>query len=84
VWLVRIAIGRVVVLILAAALIYMCGRQKTMVEMLRHSQAPTKPGHNTYLAVRPEMSEANYPNFQKKGLVAGDNNDLRGSGRVSA
>jgi hypothetical protein len=81
---VGIAIGGVVVLILAAALIYMCGRQKTIGEMLRHSQAPTQPGHNTYLTMNPEMSETNFPNFQKTGLVAGDINDLQGSGRFSA
>ena len=80
---VGIVIGGVVVLILAAALIYMCGRQKTMGEMLRHSQGPTQAGHNSYVAASPGISEANYPNMQKP-LVAGDINDLRGSGRFSA
>jgi hypothetical protein len=81
---VGITIGGVVALILAAALIYMCGRQKTIRETLRHSRAPTQPGQNTYLATSPGMSEANHPTLQKTGLVAGDINDLRGSGRFGA
>ena len=32
----------------------------------------------------PGISRANYPNVQRKSLIAGDINDLRGSGRFSA
>ena len=62
-----IAIGAAVVIILAGALIYMCGRQKSLGEMLRYSQHPPNAGHNSYQAGPTGMSEANYPNMQKVG-----------------
>lgn len=63
-----IAIGAAVVLLLAAALIYMCGRQKSLGEILRHSQHPSQhPGHNSYVAGPGGVSEANYPNMHKVG-----------------
>jgi hypothetical protein len=63
-----IAIGAAVVVILAGALIYMCGRQKSLGEILRQSQHPlSHPGHNSYQAGPGGMSEANYPNVPKTG-----------------
>lgn len=59
-----IAIGGFAVLVLAAALIYMCGRQKTIKEVLRQSQLP--PLHPTsYQAASPGLSEAHYSNMHK-------------------
>ena len=64
-----IAIGAAAVVILAGALIYMCGRQKSLGEIIRHSHPPAAhPGHNSYVAgPSGGMSEANYPNMQKTG-----------------
>jgi hypothetical protein len=64
-----IAIGGAAVLVLAGALIYMCGRQKSMGDILRHSQQPPPHlGHNSYVGgPSGGMSEANYPNMQKTG-----------------
>jgi hypothetical protein len=61
---VGIAIGGFAVLVLAAALLYMCGRQKTVKEILRQSTiAPMN--HNSYQPTSSGFSEANYPNMQK-------------------
>jgi hypothetical protein len=63
-----IAIGAAAVVLLAGALIYMCGRQKSLGDIIRHSQhPPPHPGHNSYVAGPSGMSEANYPNMQKVG-----------------
>ncbi|PMD41889.1 hypothetical protein L207DRAFT_582311 [Hyaloscypha variabilis F] len=65
-----IAIGGVALLALAAALLYMCGRQKTVKDMLRQSQPP--PNHNSYQPQpsSPGFSEANYANIQKEPNMA--------------
>lgn len=61
---VGIAIGGFAVVVLAAALIYMCGRQKTVTEILnRQSMAPSN--HNSYMPATAGMSEAQYPNVAK-------------------
>ncbi|KAE9373045.1 hypothetical protein N431DRAFT_503818 [Stipitochalara longipes BDJ] len=67
---VGIAIGGFAVLALAAALLYMCGRQKTVKELLRQSQLP--PNHNSYQPQpsSPGFSEANYANMQKEPNMA--------------
>jgi hypothetical protein len=64
---VGISIGAVAVAVLAGVVIYMCGRQKTIGEVLRHSQPPP-PAHNSYQPTSPGMSEAQYPNMQKQGF----------------
>ena len=63
-----IAIGAAVVVLLAGALIYMCGRQKSLGELLRHTQhPPPQHGYNSYVAGPGGVSEAQYPNMQKLG-----------------
>ena len=74
---VGIAIGGFAVLALAAALIYMCGRQKTIKEILR--QSTMSPSHNSYQPSSPGFSEANYANVQKSPNMA-----LSGDGHYSA
>jgi hypothetical protein len=64
-----IAIGGFALLILAGALVYMCGRQKTVKEILRQSTLAA-PNHNSYQPTSPGFSEANYPNMQKTPDVA--------------
>lgn len=64
---VGIVIGAVAFAVLAGAVVYMCGRQKTIKEVLRHSHAPP-PGTNSYQPASPGFSEANYPNMQKTGI----------------
>ena len=57
-----IAIAGFAALVLAIALIYMCGRQKTLNEILhRHSEA----SHTTYRPTSTGLSEAQYPNMVK-------------------
>jgi len=63
---VGIAIGGFAVVVLAGALIYMCGRQKTVKELIRQSQPP--PAHQAYPA-SPGMSEAQYSNMQKTPMI---------------
>ena len=59
-----VAIGGFAVLVLAAALLYMCGRQKTVKEILRQSTiVPTN--HNSYQPTAFGISEAQYPNMVK-------------------
>jgi hypothetical protein len=59
-----VAIGGFAVLVLAAALLYMCGRQKTVKEILRQSTiVPTN--HNSYQPTALGISEAQYPNMMK-------------------
>jgi hypothetical protein len=59
-----VAIGGFAVLVLAAALLYMCGRQKTVKEILRQSTiVPTN--HNSYQPTALGISEAQYPNMVK-------------------
>ncbi|TVY20065.1 putative GPI-anchored cupredoxin [Lachnellula arida] len=65
---VGIAIGAVAVIALAGALIYMCGRQRTVKELLRHSQLPP-PQQPPYEANSPGMSEAHYANMYKTPAV---------------
>lgn len=75
-----IAIGAAVVVLLAGALIYMCGRQKSLGEIIRHSQAPPTH-HNSYLPGSTGMSEANYPNVHKQGhasVMSGQYSDQGG------
>lgn len=68
---VGIAIGGFALLVLAAALVYMCGRQKTVKEILRQSHLPPA-NHNSYQPPpsTPGFSEANYPNMQKEPNIA--------------
>ncbi|TVY22544.1 putative GPI-anchored cupredoxin [Lachnellula hyalina] len=61
---VGIAIGGVAVIALAGALIYMCGRQRTVKQLLRQSQPAPTP-QPSYLANSPGMSEAQYANMYK-------------------
>jgi hypothetical protein len=56
------------VLALAAALLYMCGRQKTIKEIVRQSQAPP-PNHNSYMPASPGLSEALYSNMHKSPVI---------------
>lgn len=65
---VGIAIGGVAVIALAGALIYMCGRQRTVKEILRQSQLPP-PQQPPYQANSPGMSEAHYANMYKNPAV---------------
>lgn len=59
-----ISIGAVAILVLAGSLIYMCGRQKTVTEMLnRHSMGPSN--HNSYIPSESGISEAYYRNMPK-------------------
>lgn len=74
---VGIAIGGFAVLVLAAALIYMCGRQKTIKELLR--QSTISPSHNSYQPGSPGFSEAHYANMQKPPDMS-----VSGDGRYSA
>ena len=68
-----IAIGGFALLVLAAALIYMCGRQKTVKELLRQSTHQHPSNHNSYQPTSPGLSEANYPNMQKSpNMVVAD------------
>lgn len=64
---VGIAIGAVAFAVLAGVVVYMCGRQKTIKEVLRHSHRPP-PGTDSYQPASPGFSEANYPNMQKTGV----------------
>lgn len=59
---VGIAIGGFAVLVLAAALIYMCGRQKTVNEILRHSNVPPS-APASYQPNSPGITEVKYPNL---------------------
>jgi hypothetical protein len=68
---VGIAIGGVAVLILAGALIYMCGRQKTVTEIL-HRQSMPPSNHNSYMPSAAGMSEAQYPNVIKSPAITND------------
>jgi hypothetical protein len=81
---VGITIRSLAVFILAGLLIYMHRRQKKPGEILQSSQIPSQAEHSSYVAPRPGMSEANYPNMQKEGFVAGGISDLRGCGRFNA
>ncbi|KAG9232013.1 hypothetical protein BJ875DRAFT_98988 [Amylocarpus encephaloides] len=63
-----IALGGFAVLVLAAALMYMFGRQKTMKEIFRQSQLPP-PNHNSFQPTPPGFSESHYPNMQKASMV---------------
>lgn len=68
---VGIAIGGVAVLVLGAALAWMCGRQRTVKEIMRQSQMPPQHNpnnHNSYQASTAGMSEAHYSNMQKTPL----------------
>jgi len=69
---VGIAIGGVAVLVLAAALIYMCARQKTVKDILRQSNIPTN--HNSYQPQpgSPGLSEANYMQKEPNMAVSRD------------
>jgi hypothetical protein len=49
---------------LGAALLYMCGRQKTIKDILRQSTISAS-NHNSYQPTSPGLSEANYSNMQK-------------------
>jgi hypothetical protein len=62
---VGIAIGAFALALLAGVVIYMCGRQKTINQVLRHSQ---QPRNDNYQPGSPGISEANYPNMQKTGF----------------
>ena len=75
---VGIVIGAVAFACLAGAIMYMCGRQKTIKEVIRHSQRRPVPGTEAYQPASPGFSEANYPNMQKTGV-----NSLM-SGRLSS
>jgi hypothetical protein len=66
---VGIAIGAFAVIVLAAALIYMCGRQKTVTEILnRQSMAPSN--HNSYQPAVTGVTEAQYPNMLKSPAIS--------------
>ncbi|KAG9244717.1 hypothetical protein BJ878DRAFT_55859 [Calycina marina] len=58
-----IAIGGVFGLILAAAVIYMCGKQKSMSDILHRQSAVPNP--TVYHPASPGFAEANYPNINK-------------------
>ena len=66
---VGIAIGAFAVLVLAAALLYMCGRQRTIKEIVRQSQPPP-PNHNSYMPSSPGLSEAHYSNMHKSPMMS--------------
>ncbi|KAM3086830.1 hypothetical protein ACMFMG_000953 [Clarireedia jacksonii] len=69
-----IVIGGVAVLVLGAAVIYMCGRQRTMKEIFKNpaNPHPNNPvNHNSYMS-EPAMSEAYYPNKLPSGLAGMD------------
>lgn len=68
---VGIAIGGFAVVVLVIALVYMCGRQKTVNEILnRHSMAPLS--NNTYRPSTVEIAEAQYPNIAKSPGISND------------
>lgn len=58
-----IAIGGAAVLLLGAALIYLCGRQRTMGELLRHNQHPPPPP--SYVSGPGHMSMASSAAYPK-------------------
>ncbi|PSS25345.1 hypothetical protein M430DRAFT_39447 [Amorphotheca resinae ATCC 22711] len=64
---VGIVIAGIIVVLLAAALLYTCGRQKTLGEILRRSHTPAP---NTYQPTTPGISEVTYPNIQKQRLAS--------------
>jgi hypothetical protein len=68
---VGIAIGAFAVVILAAALIYMCGRQKTVTEILNR-QSMAHSNHNSYMPSNAGLSEAQYPNMVKSPALTSD------------
>ncbi|TVY46964.1 putative GPI-anchored cupredoxin [Lachnellula occidentalis] len=59
-----IAIGAVAVIALVGALLYMCGRHRTVKDVLRQSQPPP-PQQPSYEASSPGMAEAHYANMYK-------------------
>jgi hypothetical protein len=65
---VGIAIGAFALVVLAASLIYICGRQKTVKEILRQSQF-LPSNHNSYQPGPGGIYEAQYPNLQKASPV---------------
>ncbi|PQE27260.1 extracellular serine-rich protein [Rutstroemia sp. NJR-2017a WRK4] len=76
-----IVIGGVAVLALAAAVIYMCGRHRTMKEIVKNPANPQSNNpmnHHSYMS-EPAMSEAHYPNKLSPGLAGMDG----ASGRFS-
>jgi hypothetical protein len=74
-----IAIGGSAVLVLAAALLYMCGRQKTVKEILRQSTiVPTN--HNSYQPTSLGISEAQYPNMAKNNSPSTNSTAFSASG----
>jgi hypothetical protein len=61
---VGISIGGFVIAVLVGALFYMCGRQRTVKEMLRQSTLPPT-NHNSYQPASPGVTDAYYSNMQK-------------------
>lgn len=59
---VGIVIGALAFVALAGVVVYMCGRQKTIKEILRLPSTP--PAHTSYQPGPPGLSEAKYPNVQ--------------------
>jgi hypothetical protein len=59
-------------------------RQKKPEEILQSSQIPSQAEHSSHVAPNPGMSEANYPNMQKEGVVAGGISDLGERGWLNA
>ncbi|KUJ11344.1 uncharacterized protein LY89DRAFT_689215 [Mollisia scopiformis] len=60
-----IAIGGFAVAVLAAALIYMCGRHKTINELMLRQSTLAASNHNSYQPASAGLTEANYSNMQK-------------------
>lgn len=60
-----IAVGGAVVIALAAALIYMCGRHKSFKDIINSSKTATNKDSTTYEPASPGMTEANYSNASK-------------------
>ncbi|CAG8959984.1 hypothetical protein HYFRA_00012701 [Hymenoscyphus fraxineus] len=65
---VGIVIGGVAVLVLGAAVAWMCGRQRTVKEIMRQSQQPPSHNPNNHNSYQASMAEANYSNMQKLPL----------------
>ncbi|KAH8674478.1 hypothetical protein BGZ60DRAFT_526439 [Tricladium varicosporioides] len=65
-----IAIGGVAVAVLAGALIWMCGRQKTIKEILHQQEQKQAQNHNSYQPASPGFSEAQF-SMNKAPLVDG-------------
>ncbi|KAE8445896.1 hypothetical protein EG329_012675 [Mollisiaceae sp. DMI_Dod_QoI] len=63
-----IAIGGFAVAALAAALIYMCGRHKTVNEILRQNNT-TPSNHNSYQPTSAGLPEAHYASMQKTPMT---------------